>query len=153
MSLDELLATRSAVIVPSGITARFEGFARYALFDRASYDYLDVPADPRIAELVATHTGARRRCIASRVIRLVPGDYVLARHDPSPTGLEVVIDISPAPAAAEVHYRQHGQVFFRVPCEPGTAALVPRNPSVTCNHTYLSKLRTAEVIRWICLFA
>jgi hypothetical protein len=40
-----------------------------------------------------------------------------------------------------------------VPCEPGTAALVPRNPSVTCNHTYLSKLRTAEVIRWICLFA
>jgi hypothetical protein len=144
VSLDELLATRSAVIVPSGITARFEGFARYALFDRASYDYLDVPADPRIAELVATHTGARRRCIASRVIRLVPGDYVLARHDPSPTGLEVVIDISPAPAAAEVHYRQHGQVFFRVPCEPGTAALVPRNPSVTCNHTYLSKL---------CLFA
>jgi hypothetical protein len=87
------------------------------------------------------------------VIRLVPGDFILARHDASPTGLEVVVDISPAPAPAEVHYRQHGQVFFRMPCEPGTAALVPRNPTVTCNHTYLSKLHTAEVIRWICLFA
>ena len=153
MNLDELLATRSAVIVPSGITARFSGFARYALYDRGSYEHVDVPADPRIAELVARHTGVQRRCVASRVIRMVPGDFILARHDPSPTGLEVVVDISPAPAAAEVHYRQHGQVFFRVPCEPGTAALVPRNPSVTSNHTYLSKLHTAEVVRWICLFA
>ncbi|MEO6772534.1 MAG: hypothetical protein ABI467_05855 [Kofleriaceae bacterium] len=153
MSLDQLLATRSAVIVPSGITARFEGFARYRLLDRGSYEYLDVPADPRIGALVAAHTGAVRRCIASRVIRLLPGDYVLARHDPSPTGLEVVVDVSPAPSAAELHYRQHGQLLLRVPCAPGTAALVPRNPTVTCNHTYLSRLGTAEVVRWICLYA
>jgi hypothetical protein len=153
MNLDELLATRSAVIAPSGIAARFEGFTRYALVDRGSYEYVDVPADPRIAELVATHTGTRRRCVASRVIRLVPGDFILARHDTSPTGLEVVVDISPAPCAAELHYRQHGQVFFRMPCEPGTAALVPRNPTVTSNHTYVSKLHPAEVIRWISLFA
>ena len=153
VNLDELLATRSAVTVPSGITARFTGFTRYALVDRGSYEYVDVPVDPRIGELVATHTGTRRRCIASRVIRLVPGDFILARHDTSPTGLEVVVDISPAPCAAEAHYRQHGQVFFRMPCEPGTAALVPRNPTVTSNHTYLSKLHTAEVVRWICLFA
>ncbi|MEP6861306.1 MAG: hypothetical protein ABJE66_11830 [Deltaproteobacteria bacterium] len=153
MNLEELLATRSALIVPSGITARFAGFTRYALVDRGSYEWVDVPVDPRIGELVATHTGMRRQCIASRVIRLVPGDFILARHDTSPTGLEVVIDISPAPCAAEVHYRQHGQVFFRVPCEPGTAALVPRYPSVTSNHTYLSKLATVEVVRWVCLFA
>jgi hypothetical protein len=153
VSLDDLLATRSALIVPSGITARFTGFTRYALLDRGSYEYVDVPADPRIGELVANHTGARRPCIASRVIRLVPGDFILARHDPSPTGLEIVIDISPAPAAAELHYRQHGQVFFRVPCAPGTAALVPRNPTVTCNHAYVSKLGNAEIVRWMCLFA
>jgi hypothetical protein len=153
MNLDELLATRSAVIVPSGITARFERFTRYALVDRGSYEWVDVPVDPRIEALVATHTGTRRRCVASRVIRLVSGDFILARHDTSPTGLEVVVDISPAPCAAEVHYRQHGQVFFRVPCEPGTAALVPRNPTVTCNHTYVSKLASVEVVRWICLFA
>ena len=153
VSLDELLATRSAVIVPSGIAARFEGFSRYALLDRGSYDFVDVPVDPRIAELVARHTGRPRPCVASRVFRLVPGDFILARHDASWTGLEVVVDVSPAPAAAEVHYRQHGQVFFRMPCEPGTAAIVPRNPTVTCNHTYLSKLHTAEVVRWICRFA
>lgn len=152
MSLDELLATRSAVIVPCEITARFTGFTRYALYDRGSYDFVDVPADPRIAALVEQVTGAKRRCVASRVIRLVPGDFILARHDSIPTGLEVVVDVSPAPAAAEVHYRQHGQVFFRMPCEPGTAALVPRNPTVSSNHTYLSKLHTAEVVRWICLF-
>jgi hypothetical protein len=153
MNLDELLATRSAVIVPSGITARFEGFTRYALVDRGSYEWVDVPVDPRIGELVATHTGTRRRCVASRVIRLVPGDFILARHDPRPTGLEVVVDLSAAPCAAEVHYRQHGQVFFRMPCEPGTAALVPRYPSVTSNHTYVSKLASVEVVRWVCLFA
>lgn len=153
MNLDELLATRSAVIVPSGITARFSGFARYALYDRGSYDFVDVPPDPRIADLVARHTGTQRRCVASRVIRMVPGDFILARHDPSPTGLEIVVDISPARVAAELHYRQHGQVFFRVPCEPGTAALVPRNPSVTSNHTYVSRRAPAEVVRWICLFA
>ncbi|HEY6036470.1 MAG TPA: hypothetical protein VIV58_19465 [Kofleriaceae bacterium] len=152
MSLDELLATRSAVIVPTAIRAQFAGFTRYALYDRGSYELVDVPADPRIGALVEQVTGVRRRCVASRVIRLVPGDYILARHDSIPTGLEVVIDISPAPAAAELHYRQHGQVFFRMPCEPGTAALVPRNPTVTANHTYLSKLHTAEVVRWICLF-
>ena len=154
VSLDELLATRSAVIVPSGISARFAGFKRYSLLDRGSYEFVDVPIDPRIAELVVRHTGRPRPCIASRVIRLVPGDFILARHDPLPAGgLEVVVDVSPAPAAAEVHYRQHGQVFFRMPCEPGTAAIVPRNPTVTCNHTYLSKLHTAEVVRWICRFA
>ena len=86
VNLDELLATRSAVIVPTGIFARFEGYARYALLDRGSYEWVDVPVDPRIGELVATHTGTRRRCIASRVIRLVPGDFILARHDHSPAG-------------------------------------------------------------------
>src|SRR3569833_2541120 len=63
------------------IAPRFSGFARYALYDRGSYDFVDVPADPRIADLVARHTGVQRRCIASRGIRMVPGDFILARHD------------------------------------------------------------------------
>jgi hypothetical protein len=89
------------------------------------------------------------------VLRLVPGDYLLARHDRIREGgtIECVVDLSPAPVpGAEVHYRQHGQVFFRVACEPGRAALVPRGPTVTANHTYLSKLHTGEVVRWIALF-
>jgi len=71
----------------------------------------------------------------------------------SATGIECVFDLSPAPMPCEVHYRQHGQVFFRMPCVPGSAAIVSRNATVTSNHTYVSKLHAGEVVRWIGLFA
>ena len=158
MSLEELLATRSAVIVANAVSPRrFEGYQRYRLVDRGSYEFIDEPPTPdliaRAATLIEQQTGDRRRCVESRLLRLVPGDYVLAHHDRiRDHGLEVVFDLSPAPAPAELHYRQHGQVCFRMPCVPGSAALVPRNPTVTSNHTYLSKRHTGEVVRWIALF-
>lgn len=157
VSLDELLATRSAVIVKTDVRAVVEAWTRYALVDRASYAWADVAADPRLGAIVERFCGEPRRCIASRVVRLVPGDYILARHDPirERGTIEVVVDQSPAAVAgAEVQYRQHGQVLFRMPSEPGTAAVVPCGPTVTANHTYVSKLCTgAEVIRWIAVFA
>ena len=158
VSLEDLLATRSAVIVADVATPRaFDGYHRYALVDRGSYDFIDEPDAPelvaRAAALIEQQTGDHRRCVESRVVRLVPGDYLLAHHDRiRDRGLEVVFDLSPAAAPAELHYRQHGQVFFRMPCVPGSAALIPRNPTVTSNHTYLSKLHTGEVVRWIALF-
>lgn len=158
VSLDELLATRSAVIVANAVTPRrFEGYQRYALLDRGSYEVIAEPEAPelitRAVALIEQQTGDRRRCVESRVVRLLPGDYVLAHHDRiRDRGLEVVFDLSPTAAPAELHYRQRGQVFFRMPCVPGSAALIPRNPTVTSNHTYLSKLHPGEVVRWIALF-
>lgn len=153
-----MLATRSAVIVANAVGARsFTGYQRYRLFDRGSYEVIENPDAPDVTALavalIANQTGERRTCLESRVVKLSPGDYVLAHHDRIyERGLEVVLDFSPAPAPQELHYRQHGQVFFRVPCEPGSAAMIPRNPTVTANHTYLSKLHTGDVVRWIGLF-
>jgi hypothetical protein len=87
-------------------------------------------------------------------VRLVPGDYILAHHDHihDDNPVEVTLDLSPATVAAEVHYRRRGQVFFRVPCLPGSLAIVERGVTVTCNHTYVSKLhRDAVVMRLIVL--
>lgn len=167
VSLEERLATRSAVTVPSNIPSSVLAAARapfryhrYALVDRGAYEYDDAPHAPElvaaITARIAEVAGERRAFISARAIRLVPGDYLLARHDRihETRVLECVLDLSPAPIAhAEVHYRQHGQVFFRVPCDPGSVAMVPRGPTVSCNFTYVSKLHTgAEVVRWIALF-
>lgn len=145
------------MIVKTDIRAAWSDGTRFAEIDRGSYEWRDVDPDPRLAGIVERFCGETKRCIASRMIRLVPGDYILARHDPERAAntIEVVVDLSPAAVeGAEVHYRQHGQVFFRMPCEPGTAAVVPCGPTVTANHTYVSKLRTgAEVIRWIAAFS
>lgn len=159
MTLAELLATRSAVIIANAVGPRsFAGYQRYRLFDRGSYEFIDDPDAPDViaqaVALIAKQTGDQRRCLESRVVKLSPGDYILAHHDRiHERGLEVVLDFSPAPAPQELHYRQHGQVFFRVPCAPGSAAMIPRNPTVTANQTYLSKLHAGEVVRWIGLFA
>jgi len=167
VSLEERLATRSAVTVPSNIPSSVLAAARapfryhrYALVDRGAYEYDDAPHAPElvaaITARIAEVAGERRAFISARAIRLGPGDYLLARHDRihETRVLECVLDLSPAPIAhAEVHYRQHGQVFFRVPCDPGSVAMVPRGPTVSCNFTYVSKLHTgAEVVRWIALF-
>jgi hypothetical protein len=170
VTLEAALATRSAVIVPDVIDAAAAadararliraGYQRYVLVDRGRYSFA---IDLNVAELIATlaplvaaTTGRTRALVDARVLKLEPGDYVLARHDRvMEQGIEVVLDLSLAPMpGAEVHYRQHGQVMFRVPSAPGSAAIVPRAASVTCNHTYISKLhRDAEVVRLVARYA
>ncbi len=160
VSLEEVLATRSAVLVPSNITKQFAfAYTRYAELDQASYEYAEVsPRDlvKAVTDRIFEVTGERRTFVSGRVVRLLPGDYIVARHDVGSEQrvLECVVDLSPAAVPnAEVHYRQHGQVFFRMPCEPGTIAMMPRGPTVSCNHTYVSKLCTGEVVRWIARFS
>jgi hypothetical protein len=139
-------------------------FQRYALLDRGSYDIdtLDTPSAalvPIFSTLIATATRLTSRSslavTAARLLRLGPGDYLLAHHDPLLEGnpVEVTADLSPAPVSgAEVHYRRRGQVYFRFPCVPGSVAVVERGPTVTCNHTYVSKLHaTASVVRLVVL--
>lgn len=159
----------AALIVPDAIDraaaaaarARWEarGFTRYALLDRGSYDVLAEPAEPellaRMRRAAETATGRTLAAAESRVVRLLPGDYVLAHHDRihDDNPVEVTLDLSPAPVAgAELQYRRRGQVFFRFPCTPGALAIVERGVTVTCNHTYVSKLHErACVVRLIAL--
>jgi hypothetical protein len=142
----------------SAARARFQ-FSRYGLVDRGSYD---VQQDPDVPELLALACTAAERATGrtlavaeARVLRLVPGDYLLAHHDRlhDDNPVEVTLDLSPAPVAdVDVCYRRRGQVFFRVPCTPGTLAIVERGVTVTCNHTYVSKLaRDAVVVRLMVL--
>ncbi len=150
------LALRSAVIVPDAITpleaarARPTAYTRYTLIDRGSYGFVENPDEPallaRARELAGGLTITR-----ARILRLDPGDYLLARHDDViERGIEVVIDLSPAAVpGAEVHYRQHGQVLFVMPSTPCSAAIVPRTASVTANHTYISRRGTAPVVRLV----
>ena len=72
-------------------------------------------------------------------------------HDDHP--VELTLDLSPtAVPGAEVHYRRRGQVYFRVPAAPRSLAVVERGPTVTCNHTYVSKRAAdATIIRLIVL--
>jgi hypothetical protein len=156
----------AALLVPDAIDPgraaaareRCRDFTRYALLDRGSYDVLH---DPELADVIALMTRAAERTTgrtlvlaASRIVRLLPGDYLLAHHDPihDDNPVEVTLDLSPAPVDAELHYRRSGQVFFRVPGSPGTLAIVERGVTITCNHCYVSKLqRDAVVIRLIVL--
>ena len=159
----------AALVVPDAldparareIRARCEarGFARYALYDRGSYDVLHDLDEPALAALAIREaervTGRRLVVAESRVLRLSPGDYLLAHHDRihDDNPVEVTFDLSPAPVVdAEVHYRRRGQVFFRVPCTPGALAIVERGVTITCNHTYVSKLHErASVVRGVLL--
>jgi hypothetical protein len=135
------------------------GYRRYALLDRGSYDVLANPDEPELlAQLVreAERMADRRLAITeSRVLRLGPGDYLLAHHDRihDDNPVEVTLDLSPAPVeGAEVHYRRRGQVYFRFECTPGALAIVERGVTVTCNHTYVSKLHAgASVVRLVAL--
>jgi hypothetical protein len=64
-----------------------------------------------------------------------------------------VLDLSPASVpGAELHYRQRGKVYVRFPSRPGALCVVERGPTVTCNHTYVSKRHAdASVVRLIML--
>lgn len=143
------------------VRARLErtGYARYGLLDRGSYDVLSSPHEPELfAELTgraAKLTGRALVVAEARALRLVAGDYVLAHHDRVYDGLpvELMLDLSPASVpGAEVHYRRRGQAFFRFASAPGALSVVERGPTVTCNHTYVSKLSAAaEVVRLVVL--
>ncbi len=167
--LDELFG--AALVVPdafrpalaTAMRARCDGrgYVRYALLDRGSYEVQrDVAAaEPELAALAldaARRATGRTLVVAeSRVLRLSPGDYLLAHHDRihDDNPVEVTIDLSPAHVPdAEVHYRRRGQVFCRFPCTPGALAIVERGVTVTCNHTYVSKLHEgASVVRCVLL--
>ncbi len=155
MSLEQLFGSRTQAIVPFAATLELAGWTRYALLDRGSYDVIDDVRAPALFDALGARaseiTGRALAVAEARALRLVPGDYLLAHHDRVHDDLpvELVLDLSPAAVpGAEVHYRRRGAVFFRVPCEPGTLAIVERGPAVTRNHTYVSKLHGgAEVIR------
>src|SRR5437016_2752535 len=99
MSLDELLATRSAILVPdaigrplaSDVRGRLEPqYRRYALVDRGSYEEVVDPIEPQLvgllARLAGEATGRALTLVDTRALRLGPGDYLLARHDRARTG-------------------------------------------------------------------
>ena len=157
----------ATVIVPDVVApahaaelrARFEvGYTRYALLDRGSYDVLHDPAEPELlatlARIASEATGRLLGPAESRVVRLVPGDYLLAHHDRvhDDEPVEVMLDLSPAAVpGAEVHYRRRGQAFVRFPTTPNALTIVERGPTVTCNHTYVSKRHAGAVVRLIAL--
>lgn len=158
-TLDELFGARAALIVPEAIgrdaaaavRARL-GFRRFALVDRGSYDVADTVDEPAVlaalVSLAAEITGRTLVVAEARALRLGPGDYALVHHDrPDDAAVELTLDLSAAAVdGAEVHYRRHGQVFFRVPSAPGALAVVERGPGVACHHTYVSKLHPAASI-------
>jgi hypothetical protein len=150
------------IVVPElGMGATVRGnwrWQRYALIDRGSYDHADDIDEPALADLavraaarVANRTLELRE---ARALRLHPGDYLLAHHDRvhDDYPLEVVFDLSEREVpGAEVHYRRRGNVFFRFPSQPGAASIVERGPTVTSNHTYVSRRQDATVTRVVML--
>lgn len=166
-SLDELFAARMATVVPDvvGAAAAAEvrgrlagaGWVRFGLVDRGSYDRVEPVAELALCErLVAMAAALTEQSLRLRevwALRLGAGDYLLAHHDrvPEDRVVEVTLDLSAAAVAgAEVHYRRRGQVYVRVPCVPGSLAVVERDAEVTCHHTYVSKRHTgAEVVRLV----
>ena len=167
-TIAELFGGRTAVVVEdvvdaalaAEVRARLDArYTRYALLDRGSYDVLVDPSEPAVTaamvELAERKTGRSLALAEARALRLGPGDYLLAHHDRVHDGhpVELVLDLSPAAVAgAEVHYRRRGQVYFRVPCAPRSLAIVERGPTVTCNHTYVSKRDAgASVVRLMML--
>jgi len=152
----------AALIVPDlAAQASVRGgwtWERYALLDRGSYEIarsIDEPGLADIAVRAASRAMHRELKLGhARALRLSPGDYLLAHHDTVYEGfpVEVMFDLSPtAVDGAAVHYRRRGNVFFIVPSQPGAASIVERGPTVTCNHTYISRRQDATVTRVVML--
>ncbi len=155
-ALDHMFGT--ATVVPDAVdvaSIHVDGFTRYRLLDRGSCEIARGPSLPTLARIASDVTGRSLAVVDSRVLRLRAGDYVLAHHDAvyDDNPVEIVVDLSPSRVVgAEIHYRRRGQVFFRVPSQPGAMSVVERGPAITCNHTYISKLRPdALVIRLVAL--
>lgn len=144
------LSRLATIIAEAPRVALPERFTRYALVDRGSYEYAeDVVVPPAIVALASEVTARTLRVASARVLRLVPGDYVLAHHDPlhDDHRVEVMVDQSPAVVGrAEVRYQRRGATFFRFPSQPGAAAIVERDPATRCHHTYVSKLLAGAVV-------
>jgi len=139
------------VRIDVGVPARFE---RYALLDRGSYEYARVDAPAAIAALATELTGRDLAVMSARVIRLSPGDYILAHHDHVHDDhlVEVMLDLSPlAVPGAEVRYERGGRMFFVFPSTPGAASVVEREPGTRCHHTYVSRRQPARVTRMVVL--
>ena len=164
--LDELFG--AAMMVPHAIDAeraaaaraRHEAnYQRYALVDRGSYEYVERPREPELVTLMQRAaeraTGRTLTPVTSRLLRLLPGSYLLAHHDRihDDNPVEATLDLSRAPVPdAELHYRRSGQVFFRFECVPGALAIVERGVTITCNHCYISRLHVAaSVVRLVVL--
>lgn len=162
--IEALFGARTAEILPDRVgpdaaralrAAHEPRYTRYRNLDRGSYDVIeDAPVLLELVDLVCERLGRALAIASSRVLRFHPGDYLLAHadrvYDDHP--IEVIIDISEAAIpGAEVHYRRRGQVYFRVPSQPGSLAIVERGPTVTSNHTYVSKLHTGTVVREVLL--
>ena len=159
-TLDQLFG--AALLVPGALNPidaaaareRLEPqLTRYALVDRGSYKFVRDPDERALLELAtraAERVTGRSLVVAeSRALWLGAGDYLLAHHDRihDDNPVEVTLDLSPLHVPdAEVHYRRSGQVFFRVPSAPGTLAVVERGVTVTCNHTYVSRLHAAAIV-------
>ncbi len=126
---------------------------RYALLDKGSYLYADdVPEPAGALPLAQDLTGRTLQVMSTRLVVLEPGDYLLARHDPlhDDHRVELIYDLSPAPAPCEVRYQRRGAVFFVFPCAPGAACIVERDPTTQSYHTYVSKLHDgASVVRLV----
>ena len=159
-ALDQMFG--AATIVPDVVDVAsldVQGFTRYALLDRGSYELARGPALPelyaQLARIAAGVTGRSLAVAESRALRLRSGDYLLAHHDVmfDDHPVEIVVDLSASPVlGAEVHYRRRGQVFLRFPSQPGAISIVERGPTITCNHTYVSKrYPDAVVVRLVVL--
>jgi hypothetical protein len=169
-TLDDLFGARAAAIIPGAIAAAVadeirerlarRGYQRYTLVDRGRYQWIEDAGEADLVRALAKlAAGVTKRPLAVedvldvRALRLCAGDYVLAHHDRvhEDPRVELVLDVSAAPVAgAEVHYRRHGQVFHRVPSQPGVLSVVERDAAVTCHHTYVSKRHTtAELVRLV----
>jgi hypothetical protein len=131
---------------------------RYPFIDRGSYELargIDEPALAELAVRAASRAMNRElRLGEARALRFSPGDYFLAHHDIVYENfpIEVMFDLSAVevPGAA-AHYRRRGKVFFVFPSQPGAASIVERGPTVTTNHTYVSRLHGATVTRVVML--
>jgi hypothetical protein len=142
--------TRIATIVPCAEGMPMPvGFERFRQIDLASYEHAPIDPPPALVTLASTIVEHTLRPVSARMIRLLPGDYLLAHHDHSHDDhrVELMLDLSPAVVPdAEVRYRRNGAVFFRFPSQPGTASIVERDPATQCYHTYVSKLHRGAVV-------
>ncbi|MBL9014041.1 MAG: hypothetical protein JNL83_07685 [Myxococcales bacterium] len=147
--------SRIATIIPDApaqmpaVTLR-----RYALLDRGSYLHADdVPPPAGALALAQTTTDRALRIASTRLLVFEPGDYLLAHHDPlhGDHRVELIYDLSPAPAPSQVRYRRgRGAVFFVFPCTPGAACVVERDPTTQSYHTYVSRLHAgASIVRLV----
>ena len=152
MSLDQLFGV--ATIVTADVACTVGPWLPYRQLDHGRYDFAEVEVPAALVALAATAVGRPLRVERGRVLRLRAGDYVLARHDRlrDDGPVEIVFDLSPRPAVAEVVYTRRGRPFFQVPCERGTLAIVERGPTVSSYHTYVSKRDpAADVQRLVAL--